>query len=850
MAFCRAFLAIYIFTQVLFANGVPQTIQYQGRFLDAATNRPVAGVVTKQIVFNIRRVEAGDVPGQIIDTYTASNVSVRDGVFNVEIPISNNVNFDEPYGIEVIVQGSGGGNVGFQPFRSVPYAITAKNALFLGGLSADQYALTTHIHTTAGQKSFTIDGTGGNLLSDDAQFTIKNDQSQEVFRVSASGDLQRVNKIIASGAIETEGSFRVVNQQQEDVFVADQSGHVLVRGDLTISGDSTVGSLEVSGDAQLKQVLITESLTLGPNAIINATPGEGIPNIIGQSHLMEDHASSVLFNRLISLTDGSVLTSSFHSHSFEDAELTSNAIADDAILSIHIKDGEITNDDIAANAAIDDSKLATISTAGKVTTQALPTEVALRNSNNTFGAGFDPANISFLRTKNEFDSVRSKTFNVISTSSGFSDFVEIKDFNAQFRWLLNGRGDLRFKSVGSSGETTRIEIKTDGDKTYIILNDVIFAGDEGMISGDVIANGGIQTADLANGAVTTDKIADSSVITSKIKDGAVTTEKIADGAVTTSKIGVNQITTNEIADGAITSDKIQDGTITSDQIKDGTITGAKLVDGTITSDEIEDATITTAKIAAGAIDTDNIQNEALTNAKIADGAISNLNLNNDVLVARVQPMSITLSNETSPHITLQASNSNAKFVNMVINNANTTPVPGVLISNLSNNHSVSMNLDGSISMKSTNFTTAVTIEPEVMAVMMGLPELGNVCPLNSNYSLINPFDTAQNPIYNGNGFCFRKEIIPANEKNYGNALDQCHQEGAKLCSLNEIYHACEVDAKNNVNSFDGVSIMSVDLTFNTTVSYITFTKNGSCSTPSFNDEDTTVSSGFACCINP
>ena len=66
MAFCRAFLAILIFIQAFSANGVPQTIQYQGRFLDASTNRPVAGVVTKQIVFNIRKVEAGNVQVRLL----------------------------------------------------------------------------------------------------------------------------------------------------------------------------------------------------------------------------------------------------------------------------------------------------------------------------------------------------------------------------------------------------------------------------------------------------------------------------------------------------------------------------------------------------------------------------------------------------------------------------------------------------------------------------------------------------------------------------------------------------------------------------------------------------------------
>ena len=734
MAFCRAFLAILIFIQAFSANGVPQTIQYQGRFLDASTNRPVAGVVTKQIVFNIRKVEAGNVPGQIIDTHTASNVSVRDGVFNVEIPISDNVKFDEPYGIEVIVQGSGGGNVGFQPFRSVPYAITAKNALFLGGISAGQYALTTHVHTHIGQKNFTIDGTGANLLSDDTQFSIVNGQSQEVFRVSASGDIQKVNKITASGAIETEGSLRVVNDQQEDVFVADQNGNVFIRGDLVISGDSTLGSVEVSGDAQLKQVLISESLTLGPNANIDATPGEDSDNIIGKAHLIEDHASSTLFNRLVSLTNGSVLTSSFHSHSLGIAELTSNAIADNSILSIHIKDGEITNDDIASNAAIDDSKLATISTAGKITTQALPAEVALKNIDNTFGAGFDAGNISALQTLNSFDAVRSKTFNIISTSSAIgSNFVEVKDFNAQFRWLLDGDGTLQFKRIVSGvGEQTRIEIKTEGTKTFIRLREVVFEGDSGMISGDVIADGSIQSIDIADGAITTDKLLDGSVTSNKIGSLQVTEDKIADGAVTTAKIGIGQITTNEIADQAITTAKIQNGAITRDQIANGTITGVKLDDQTITSDEIANQTITSAKIASSAIESDNIQDGALTNAKVADGAISNLNLSDDVLVARVQPMSINLSTTTSAHITLEASSVNAKFVNMVVNNPSGTnqPIPGVLISNQSNNQSVSLNLDGSLSLKSIDFSQPVTLEPEVIAAMMGLPKAVNDCPLN------------------------------------------------------------------------------------------------------------------------
>ena len=43
--------------------------------------------------------------------------------------------------------------------------------------------------------------------------------------------------------------------------------------------------------------------------------------------------------------------------------------------------------------------------------------------------------------------------------------MEVKDFNAQFRWLLDGDGTLQFKRIVSGvGEQTRIEIKTEEPK--------------------------------------------------------------------------------------------------------------------------------------------------------------------------------------------------------------------------------------------------------------------------------------------------------------------------------------------------------------------------------------------------
>ena len=112
---------VVLSSRFLYLYRCPLQMGFPKRFsirdvLDASTNRPVAGVLTKQIVFNIRKVEAGDVPGQIIDTHTASNVSVRDGVFTLRfryrimLILMNPMELKLLFKVLVVVEG-------FQPFH-------------------------------------------------------------------------------------------------------------------------------------------------------------------------------------------------------------------------------------------------------------------------------------------------------------------------------------------------------------------------------------------------------------------------------------------------------------------------------------------------------------------------------------------------------------------------------------------------------------------------------------------------------------------------------------------------------------------------------------------------------------
>ena len=78
-------------------------------------------------------------------------------------------------------------------------------------------------------------------------------------------------------------------------------------------------------------------------------------------------------------------------------KITTAKLADDAVTSVKIKDGEIVNDDISSLAGIVDTKLATISTPGKVSNSAT-TASTLNNSNSIIlrddYGGFSAGNIT------------------------------------------------------------------------------------------------------------------------------------------------------------------------------------------------------------------------------------------------------------------------------------------------------------------------------------------------------------------------------------------------------------------------------------------------------------------------
>ena len=68
---------------------------------------------------------------------------------------------------------------------------------------------------------------------------------------------------------------------------------------------------------------------------------------------------------------------------------------------------------------------------------------------------------------------------------------------------------------------------------------------------NLLADGKVGTAELADGSITAVKILDGTISTADMADDAITNPKLADGVVTTDKIAAAAVTADKIADGAV-----------------------------------------------------------------------------------------------------------------------------------------------------------------------------------------------------------------------------------------------------------------------------------------------------------
>jgi hypothetical protein len=212
-----------------------------------------------------------------------------------------------------------------------------------------------------------------------------------------------------------------------------------------------------------------------------------------------------------------------------DARLSANvSLLGSTVDSAEITDGTIVNADINATAGITDTKLATISTAGKVANTATtantansPNTIVLRDGVGGFSAGtITASNLvgggSGLTALNASQFASGTLLDArLSTNVALLNANQVFTASNRFAGVLVATNPLNQISGSFVGNASGLTNLNASQLT-------------GTISANNIGAGSITTVMLAAGAVGSNQLA----------AGAVTTSALADGAVTAAKIGV------------------------------------------------------------------------------------------------------------------------------------------------------------------------------------------------------------------------------------------------------------------------------------------------------------------------
>lgn len=282
----------------------------------------------------------------------------------------------------------------------------------------------------------------------------------------------------------------------------DASGHVTLPHDLFIEGGLI--DLKNDGGAVSQIKFYCESSNAHAQTLIGAPHSEAASNTLtlpssgGSSKLLSATSTATVTNKSID-SDNNTITN-------------------------------IVNADIKSSAAIADSKLATISTAGKVDIGALEIDGATE----------------------------------MSADLADADLFIVDD----------GAGGTE-KSMLASRIPTYVFSKVSGDATV---------ASNGALT---IAAQAVENSMLADDAVGADELAANAVVTASIVDDNVTQAKIADDAVGADQLAASAVVTASIVDDAITEAKIADNAVESEHINDNVISGqSALTSGLATTDEL------------------------------------------------------------------------------------------------------------------------------------------------------------------------------------------------------------------------------------------------------------------------
>jgi len=346
------------------------------------------------------------------------------------------------------------------------------------------------------------------------------------------GDGTSYEEVAVSGdvTIASSGAITIANNAVETAMInADAVTGAKIADDAINSEHYTDGSIDTAhiADSQITNAKMAD------NAIDTAE----IAASAVETAKINDAAVTTA-----KITDGNVTTAKIAADAVTQAK-----IADDAVGADQLGANAVVNASIASSAAIADSKLATISTAGKVSIDALEIDGA-----SEMGAALADA-----------------------------DLLIVDD----------GAGGTE-KSMLASRIPTYVFSKVSGDATV---------ASNGALT---IAAQAVENSMLADDAVGADELAANAVVTASIVDDNVTQAKIADDAVGADQLAASAVVTASIVDDNVTQAKIADDAVGADQLAANAVVNASVASGAAIADT-KLATISTAnKVDIGALDID------------------------------------------------------------------------------------------------------------------------------------------------------------------------------------------------------------------------------------------------------
>jgi len=309
----------------------------------------------------------------------------------------------------------------------------------------------------------------------------------------------------------------------------------------------------------------------------------------------------------LKIQDGSLLFSDLGKNNCNPGQFIRRNLADSNFECVDISPGGVQS--VTAGAGLVNSgtpQNPVLDVVGGTGIQVAADQISLAPGYDT-GAAFDGRFVNV----NEPNSVNSTM--ITDGSVTFNDWGQTCGSN-QIPKYVGGAWTCADDNIGSPGSGDITSVQTPAGSGL----------QGGVMSGDAIlsiADQGVTSQRIADGAVTNPKLAANAVGTTNLQDGAVTSAKIQDGQVTLADLASNSVDSSKIQDGAVTTAKLADNSVTTVKIGDAQVTSGKIADGQVQNPDIADLAVGTSKISDGAVTNPKLATDAVTSAKIQDGTI-------------------------------------------------------------------------------------------------------------------------------------------------------------------------------------------------------------------------------------